>query len=255
MSELDKIDGLNDKAKAIIRSLDSLGSDKTQMDYLAHSPTAINMLNRYADKNGTMNVVGSDKEVGYMYSNSPDSIGNINIGTEIVDGKNIYLTIDTIIHEVGHALGAHNKLVQNVKNNIQDVTLNEYVDAYNLTEVDAAVAQYQVFKENQKFRENNPQSDIGNMKSDFEIYHSKTKDKFEEIAKDYIEKTGKDPFLDRDFWEGNSTDKQKIIDTLKEFRGNLVPVSQKDVDEKDALTYSDISKINFLKEQVGLNFF
>ena len=61
--------------------------------------------------------------------------------------------------------------------------------------------------------------------------------------------------MDRDFWEGNSTDKQKIIDTLKEFRGNLVPVSQKDVDEKDALTYSDISKINFLKEQVGLNFF
>ena len=150
MSELDKIDGLNDKAKAIIRSLDSLESDKTQMDYLAHSPTAINMLNRYADKNGTMNVVGSDKEVGYMYSNSPDSIGNINIGTEIVDGKNIYLTIDTIIHEVGHALGAHNKLVQNVKNNIQDVTLNEYVDAYNLTEVDAAVAQYQVFKRKTK---------------------------------------------------------------------------------------------------------
>ena len=239
-NSIDDVDGLSKEARDALRAIPF---HKEQFEYLQNSPTEIMMINRFVAEKGAFNLDRESFTTSYTWPKTSDTLGNINIGIapEAIDanGNKIdmtkYLSFSSIAHELGHALGLYSKEMTEIDNDLASHSLDTFMQARADTEGEAALTQYQIYRENKN--------------KDFLEQHWEFFERIEILAhNNQINPLG-DKLFDPDVFyspEGEAV-RKAISSRMGQDIRNMIPNSQTGNDKVYALNYDETAKLDYLK--------
>lgn len=121
---------------AALAQLKAIGLDDASLWRIRHNPEVIRQVNEFFNEprkdNGVVFAV-DDKRIGAAFS--PDE------NTIYFSADRSYLTYDTLVHELGHALGKRQPLSPD-----KYPTPDEYAKAVSIGEAEAVLNEYRIFK-------------------------------------------------------------------------------------------------------------